>query len=91
MNMIMDSGEDVSHYQLINKWWVCLFIYLEPGLLLTIHGEVLSVAADVELSDRGSDVVNDSLNMFTGEITPRHVQLLQPGTHRTDGWGNGQQ
>lgn len=47
-------------------------------MLLTLHGEILPVATDVELGDGGGDVAHHGLHVLVAEVTPGHVQLGQP-------------
>lgn len=42
---------------------------------LTVQAEVLSVAAEVEVSDRGAEVVHHTPHVLVGEDAPGGVEL----------------
>lgn len=43
---------------------------------LTVQSEVLSVTAEVEVSNTGAQIVNNTLHVVIVEDAPRYVQLL---------------
>lgn len=45
-------------------------------LSLTVQCETLSVTADVEVSNTGTNIIDQTLHMIIAEFTPWYIQLL---------------